>query len=37
MMLLGGDEGSSLSHLGKMKEKIDLLLSAVNQAASQIK
>jgi hypothetical protein len=31
-MLLGGDEGSSLSNLGKMKEKIDLLFSAINQA-----
>jgi hypothetical protein len=27
----GGDEGRSLSQVGKMKEKIDLFFSAVNQ------
>jgi hypothetical protein len=27
----GGDEGPSLLHLGKMKEKINLLFSAINQ------
>jgi hypothetical protein len=27
----GGDEGCSLSQVGKMKEKIDLFFSAVNQ------
>jgi hypothetical protein len=27
----GGDEGCSLSQVGKMKEKIDLFLLAVNQ------
>jgi hypothetical protein len=32
----GGDEGSSLSQVGKMKEKIELLLSAVNKAVSQM-
>jgi hypothetical protein len=35
-MLLGGDEGPSLSHLGKIKDKIDLLLSIVNKAVSQM-
>jgi hypothetical protein len=33
-MLFGGDEGPSLSHLGKIKYKIDLLLSNVNKAES---
>jgi len=32
----GGDEGRSLSQVGKLKDKIDLLLSAVNQAVSQM-
>jgi len=27
----GGDEGRSLSQVGKIKEKIDLFLSTVNQ------
>jgi hypothetical protein len=27
----GGDEGRSLLQVGKMKEKIDLFFSAVNQ------
>jgi hypothetical protein len=35
-MLLGGDKGPSLSHLGKMKETIDLLLSTVNKDVSQM-
>jgi len=28
---IGGDEGRSLSQVGKMREKIDLFFSAVNQ------
>jgi len=32
----GGDEGCSPSHIGQMKEKIDLLLSTINQALNQI-
>jgi len=32
----GGDEGSSLLQVGNMQEKIDLLLSTVNQAVSRI-
>ena len=34
--MYGGDEGSSLSQVGNIKEKIDLFLSTVNQALNQI-